>query len=465
MPSTSPPPARLPRALPVLGHALHLLRQPFSFLATARTLGDVVEIRLGPRPAYLVNSPDLIRRVLVGEAKKYGKGVQFDKLRPTLGNGLVTAAGEEHLKHRRLVQPAFHHARIAGYATVMRELSVDLAASWRDGHRIALDQELTGLALKIVGRTLFSTELGSEVVDEVLRSMPIILNGITKRAMLPQVLEKLPTPENRRFDGANRRLRRMIDRIVSRYRRDGVDHGDMVSMLLLARDEATGEGLSDAQVRDEAITMLLAGSETTSTLLSWVFHVLAQRPDLEARLHAEVDEVLGDEPDGPLTFEQLGRLGYTRRLVTETLRLYPPAWLITRRTNEPVTLGRFALPAGANVMFAQYSLHRDPAYYADPEVFDPDRWLPERAKGVPRPAFVPFGAGNRQCIGEGFAWAEAIVVLATVASRWRICPVPGFEVRMMPAATLRPDALPMIPRLRHRAAAADEVREFAGALR
>ncbi len=292
-------PTRLPRSLPLLGHALHLLRDPWTFLTTARSLGDIVEIRIGPRPAYLVNSPDLIRRMLVGDARKYSKGVQFDKLRPVLGNGLVTAAGEEHLRHRRLVQPAFHHSRIAGYAMVMREQSLEKAASWRDGAQIALDRELAQLALKIVGKTLFTTELGSEVVDEVIRSMPTVLGGITKRALAPKLLEKLPTAENRRFNEANVRLRGVVDRIIAEYRQSGTDHGDMVSMLLLARDDATGEGLDDAQVRDEVVTMLIAGTETTSTALSWVFHVMGQRPDVEARLHAEIDEVLGD---GPMTF-------------------------------------------------------------------------------------------------------------------------------------------------------------------
>jgi len=442
--------SRLPRALPLLGHAVHLLRDPFTFLTAARPLGDVVEIRIGPQPAYLVNSPDLIRQVLVKEAKKYSKGVQFDKMRPILGNGLVTAGGDEHLKHRRLVQPAFHHSRIAGYATIMRDLALEMTGSWRDGDRLALDQELSQLALNIVGKTLFSTEFGSEVIDEVLRSMPIFLEGVPKRALAPtSLLEKLPTPENRRFNEANRRLRGVLDRTIAEYRRSGVgsgvDHGDMISMLLLARDEATGEGLSDDQVRDEAVTMLLAGTETTSTLLSWVFHVLGQRPDIEAALHAEVGEVLGA---GTMTFEQIGRLAYTRRVVTEALRLYPPGWLISRRTNEPVTLGGLELPAGASIMFSTYSLHRDPAIHADPDTFDPDRWLPERAKQVPRPAFIPFGAGNRQCIGEGFAWTEAIIVLATVAGRWRMRPVPGVNVRMLPVLTLRPSELPMIPQPR-----------------
>jgi len=280
-------PAGLPRPLPLLGHALQLLWNPWEFPGAVRPLGDIVKIRIGPRPAYIVNSPDLIRRVLVVDA--------------------------------------------------MRELTAEKAASWRDGEQIALDQELMQLTLRIVGKTLFNTELRSAAVDEVVRSMPTVLSGITKRTFAPtKLLEKLPTAENRRFNQANRWLREVVDRIIAEYRRSEVDNGDVVSMLLLARDEETGEGMSDAQVRDEVVTMLLAGTETIADTLSWALHVLGQRPDVEARLHAEVDEVLGA---GEVTFEHIGRLPYVRRVISETLRLYPPAWLLTRRTSEPVTLG------------------------------------------------------------------------------------------------------------------------------
>jgi len=440
-------PARLPKSLPLLGHALHLLRTPWDFLAAARPVGGVVKIRIGPSPAYLVNDPALIRRVLVTDSKKYVKGVQFDRLRPIIGNGLVTAAGEEHLKHRRLVQPAFHHSRIAGYAATMRELAVQMTATWQDGAQIAVDQELAELALKIAGKTLFSTELGGAAVDEVVRSMPILLDGLTKRSLAPTtLLERLPTAGNRRFNEANRRVRQVVDRIIAEYRQSGVDHGDMVSMLLLARDAETGEGLSDHQVSDEVITMLLAATETTSNAMSWALHALGQRPDVEARLHAEVDAVLGDDE---LTVEHIGRLAYTRRVVTETLRLYSPAWLLSRRSTEPVTLGGHRLPAGASIMFSPYAVQRDPGLYAEADVFDPDRWLPERANEIPRPAFIPFGAGNRQCIGEGFAWTEAVVVLATIARHWRLRPaVRPEEVRMLPGATLTPSQLPMLSRRR-----------------
>ncbi len=437
---------RLPRSLPLLGHALALMRRPWDFFAAARPQGPVVEIRIGPRRAYLVNDPDLVRRLLVADGKKYAKGIQFDRLRGVIGNGLLTASGEEHLRQRRLVQPTFHRSRIAGYAETMRALAVAKTAGWRDGEQIAVDQELGELALTIAAKTLFSTDLGVVVVDEVIRSMPVVLDGLTARSLAPTtLLHKLPTPANRRFNQANHRLRAVVDKIIAEYRQRGVDHGDMVSMLLLARDDQTGEGLSDQQVSDEVIVMLLAATETTANAMSWALHVLGQRPDLEARLHAEVDAVLAD---GELTFDHLGRLAYTRRLVTETLRLYSPIWLLTRRTTEPVTLGPLRLPAGATVLFSPYAIHGDPRLYTDAELFDPDRWLPDRAGAIPRPAFIPFGAGNRQCIGEGFAWTEAIIVLATIARDWRLRPVPGTEVRMVPSATLTPSQLPMLPQRR-----------------
>ncbi len=422
---------------------MHFMRNPWDFLSAARDVGDVVKVRLGPSAAYIVNSPDLIRHILVVDPKNYGKGVQFDKLRPILGNGLVTAGGEEHLRHRRLIQPAFHHSRIGGYARIMSELAADKVDSWRDGVPIAVDKELAELTLKIVARTLFSTELGRDVVDEVVRSMPTVLNGLTKRALDPtQLMDKLPTAENRRFNQANRRLRAVVDRIIAGYRRSEVDHGDVVSMLLLARDESSGEGLGDSQVRDEVITMLLAGTETTANALAWALHVLGQRPDLEERLHQEVDEVIGD---GGIDVTDIGRLAFTRRVISETLRFRPPAWLLTRRTLRPVTLAGVPIGAGASIILSPYSLHRDPKLYAAADVFDPDRWLPGRADQIPRTGFIPFGAGNRQCIGEGFAWTEAIIILATIAWRWRLCPVPGVEVRMMPGATMEPSALPMTP--------------------
>jgi cytochrome P450 len=389
-----------------------------------------------------VNSPELIRRALVVEAQKFEIGVLLDKVKPAIGNGLITLRGAAHRRHRRLLQPAFHHSRIALYADVMRRLAAARADAWEEGQPVAADVEMMELAMAIVGKTLFSMDLGQDAVDEVVSSMPILLDGITKRMLAPtELLEKLPTADNRRFNAAVRRIHEVVDRIVADYRRTGLDHGDLVSMMLMARDEETREGLSNEQVRDEVLTMLAAGTQTTATTIAWALHTLSIRDDLQDRAYAEIRDVLGDRD---LVFEDIQRLDYVRRLVTETLRLYPPAWLLSRRATVEVTLGSQVLPPGASILFSPYAVHRDPATFRDPDLFDPDRWLPERAKEIPRPAFIPFGAGNRQCLGEGFAWVEATVVLATVLGRWRVRPVAGQTVRKVALATLGPSRLHLI---------------------
>jgi cytochrome P450 len=400
----------------------------------------VVRFRLGPQTVYWVNRPDLVRQVLT-DAGTFDKGMQADKLRIVVGDGLVTSMGEYHLRHRRLMQPAFHRARIEGYVGTMRDYTVDAVRRWRDGERIEADRRFAELTLQVVGKTLFSTTLGNAAVDEVMRSMPLVMHGVGLRIRDPFGLRGLlPTPANREFEAAIGRLRDVVDRIVAGYRAAGVDHGDVVSMLLLARDERTGEGLTDSEIRDEVLTLLAAGHETTANALSWAVRHLGQRPDLEARVHAEVDAVLGDRP---VSYEDIPALAFVHSVVLETLRLYPPAWILTRRTTAATTLGGVELPAGASVYFAPYALQRDPAAYPDPDAFDPDRWASD-GTGLPqRPSFVPFGGGRRQCIGDVFALTELVVVLATIAQRWRLVPVPGVPVRVDSTTVLKPDRLPM----------------------
>jgi len=443
MVTTKTRPATLPRPLPLLGHALRFRRQPLEFIESLRPLGDVVTIRLGPKPAYIVNSPDLVRRMLVTDAQAFqAGGVLLEKVKPFIGNGLITLRGATHRRHRRLLQPAFHRSQIARYAEVMRGLAADRAECWEAGRPVAVDVEMMELAMSVVGRTLFSMDFDRDEVDEVVRSMPILLDGIRKRMLAPtDLLEKLPTADNRRFNAAVRRIHEIVERIIADYRRTGLDHGDLASMMLMARDEETGEGLSDLQVRDEVLTMLAAGTQTTASTMAWALHVMSVRDDIQDRAYAEIREVLGDRD---VTFEDLERLDYLRRLLTETLRLYPPAWLLSRRASVEVALGEHVLPPGASIFFSPYSLHRDPSVYADPDRFDPDRWLPERASEIPRPAFIPFGAGARQCLGEGFAWVEATVVLATVLRRWSARPVVGQTIRKVALATLVPNHLPLI---------------------
>jgi cytochrome P450 len=448
MATTNVRPATLPRALPILGHALRFRRRPLEFLQSLRPLGDVVTIRLGWKPVYIINDPELIRRILVADAQKFEMGVLLEKVQPFIGKGLITLRGAAHRQHRRLLQPAFHHGRIAQYADVMHLLALARSDSWQDGTPVAMDVELMELAMAVVGKTLFSTDLNQDAVDEVIASMPILLDGIRKRVLAPtDLLEKLPTADNRRFYSAIRRIHQVVDRVVADYRRTGLDHGDLVSMMLMARDEETGEGLSNDQVRDEVLTMLAAGTQTTATTMAWALHIMSTRTEVQDRVYAEIRDVLGDRAP---TYQDLPRLEYLRRVVTETLRLYPPAWLLSRRASVEVTLGGHVLPAKAPVLFSPYAVHRDPGLYPEPDLFDPDRWSPERARTVLRPAFIPFGAGARQCLGEGFAWVEATVVLATLLNRWRVRPVPGHVVRAVALATLVPSQLKLIVERRGR---------------
>lgn len=439
----------LPRPLPLFGHALRFRRAPLEFIESLRPLGDVVVIRLGPNPVYIVNNPDLIRRVLVTEAQSFGAvGLLLEKVRPFIGDGLITLRGADHGRHRRMLQPAFHRSSIARYVDVMHRLAAERAGSWRDRQQIVADVEMMELATAVVGKTLFSLDLDQGLVDEVVASMPVLLDGIRKRLLAPtDLLEKLPTADNRRFKAAIQRVHQVVDRMIAEYRRTGVDHGDLASMMLMARDDNTGEGLSDEHIRGEALTMLAAGTQTTATTIAWALHILSVREDIQDRVYAEIHEVVGDRA---VAADDLDRLDYIRRLLSETLRLYPPAWLLSRRAAVDVNLGGHVLRSGASILFSPYAVHRDPNIYADAEVFDPDRWLPERAKQIPRPAFIPFGAGNRQCLGEGFAWVEATVVLATILARWRVRPVVGVTIRPVALATLVPSRLPLIVERRQR---------------
>jgi cytochrome P450 len=446
MATTKIRPARPPRPLPLLGHALQFMRQPLEFLESLRPFGDVVTIRLGPKRVYILNSPELIRRVLVTEASAFETGALLDKVRPFIGNGLITLRGTAHRQRRRMLQPAFHHGRIAGYAEVMRRLAVARADSWTDGTQIAADVEMMELAMAVVGQTLFSMDFDQDSVDDVVKSMPILLDGIRKRLLAPtDLLERLPTADNRRFNAAIRRIHEVVDRIIADYRQTGLDHGDLASMMLMARDEETGEGLSDLQVRDEVLTMLAAGTQTTASTIAWALHTMSIRDDIQETAYAEIRDVLGDRA---VAFEDLERLDYLKRVLSETLRLYPPAWLLSRRTATEVTLGDKVLPPGAAIFYSPYTVHRDPSVFPEPELFDPGRWQGERAKEIPRPAFIPFGAGTRQCLGEGFAWVEATVVLATILARWRVQPVADQTVRKLALATLVPNHLPLIVRRR-----------------
>ncbi|MFC9278924.1 cytochrome P450 [Streptomyces collinus] len=434
---------RAPGGLPLVGHAVQLARRPLEFLSSLPAAGDLVELRLGTKPAYLPCHPELVQQVL-RNARVYDTGGPVkDKARPILGNGLITSDWADHRRQRRMVQPAFHTARIAAYAVVMQDECGAQAETWRAGLPLDVADAMQALTARVTARALFSTEMAPHSVAEIQRSLPVMVRGAFRRAMDPTgLVARLPLAANREFDAALARLHGLIDGIVGDYRRSGEDRGDLLSALLAARDEEDGGAMTDQEVHDQVMTLLLAGVETTASALTWAWHLLAAHPEAEARLHAEVDEVLGGRvPE----YADVPRLVHTQRIFTETLRLYPPAWMYTRMTTEPTELAGHRLPAGADVLISPYVIHRMPEFFARPHVFDPDRWLPERAQEVTRGSYLPFGGGSRKCIGDVFGMTEATLALAALASRWRLRPVPGTTVTPRAEMSLTAGRLPMVP--------------------
>jgi cytochrome P450 len=447
MPTPTPTPTMFGR-VPLLGHAVTFALRPLKFLESARDRGDVVVFRLGTKPAYLVNTPELVREVLITQYHAFAKGGPiFEALAPLLGTGLVTSKETLHRRQRRLMQPAFHHAHIASYATTMSDVIAALSTSWRPGQILDVNHEMTTLTIAALSKCLFSQTPGFDVVATFQESMPTILKGVFTRTALPIAwLHRIPTPENRRYQAALRHLHDTVDQVITDYRTQDTDRGDLLTRLLLARDEETGESMSDQQIHDEVMTIMVAGTETTMVTLSWVFYVLGARPDIEKRIHAEVDDILHGRPAG---LDDIPRLTYVGRVIQEVLRVYPPVWMFTRRTVADVDLGGHHLPAGADVFISPYALHRNPRLFTEPDTVDPDRWLPKQVDDIRRGTCIPFGSGARKCIGESFATVETTLTLATLTSHWRLRPIPHRPPQPKPHTTYFPANLTMTVEPRH----------------
>ncbi|WP_409467705.1 cytochrome P450 [Streptomyces sp. HC307] len=422
----------VPGGPPLLGHALELFHRPLDFLTSLQDHGEVVVFRLGTRPAYMVTDAEVLKELLITRHSTFEKGGGFfESGMELVGNGLASSNGTFHLRQRRMMQQAFHHGRMSGYAQAALGAADELSDTWREGQVIDLAREFSGLTMRILARTLFS-DLDPEKAAEICRCMPLLVDGVARRAFLPvDFVHRLPLPVNRREAAAMRSLHRTVDGIIADYRASSLDQNDLLSALMLARDEHTGEGMGTQHIHDEIRTMMLAGTETSATTLHWAFALMSAHPDVEERVHAELAEVLGGDP---VHHSDLPRLEYLGRVVQEILRMYPTGWLLTRRTTVGTSLGGYRIPAGADVFFSPYAIHHDPPFFPSPERFDPDRWLPERARHIPRHAYLPFGAGVRKCIGESLAYRETTLVLATLAGRWRLRSLTGLP----PRTTLRP---------------------------
>jgi len=391
---------------------------------------------MGGQHMYFANHPDYIREVLVTHNSNFVKGRALQRAKRLLGQGLLTSEGDLHRRQRLLVQHAFHRQRIASYGSVMVEHADRASSRWKDGDTFEMDHEMTRLTLGIVAKTLFDADVDSEA-DEIGEAMTCIMQ-MFNLLMFPfaELIEKLPLPQVRRYERMRARLDSTIFRIINERRRSGEDRGDLLSILLLAQDEEDGRGgMSDTQVRDEALTLFLAGHETTANALSWTWYLLSQHPEVEKKLHEELDEKLqGRRP----TFEDIPRLSYTEMVVAESIRLYPPAWAIGRRSLLEQTIGNYVVPANAIVLLSPFVTHRDARFFPEPARFDPGRWTPEAKESRSQYSYFPFGGGPRRCVGEGFAWAEGILVLATLASSWRARLVAGQKVEPKALITLRP---------------------------
>jgi cytochrome P450 len=429
MTSSGHPPG--PR-LSALGALLALRRDPIGLFERAASFGDVSHLRLPGVGLYVVNDPELVHRVLTAGDRGFRKGPTMDAATLLLGQSLLTSSGEYHKRHRRLMQPIFHHDRIRSYAATMVELALRARERWQEGEPLDVHAEMSALTLAIVGRTLFASDIEAAEARDVAVAMREVLAQFD-RAFSPflQLSQRLPLPANRRFEAAKTSFDSTIRTLIARRRAAGLGGDDVLSLLLRARDEEAG--LTDEQVRDEALTLFLAGHETTANALTWTWYLLGRHRDVEERLHAELEGILGERN---VHAEDVPALACTRSVLAESMRLYPPAWAIGRRATEDHELGGYRVPSGSIVVVSPWLVHHDERWWPEASAFRPERW--EDPDKQQRRTYLPFGAGPRMCIGEDFARLESVLVLATVAQRWRFEPDPTHRVELQPVVTLRP---------------------------
>ena len=403
-------------------------RNPAAFLLwLSRNFGDISHFKVGRHHMYLLNRPDFIQDVLVTSHSGYVKGRVLQRAKMLLGEGLVTSEGEFHLNQRRMLQPAFHRDRLLQYTVTMVECAAAAQSRWSAGETRDMLEKMTRLTLAIVGKTLFSVDVENEAAA-VGRALTDV-QGAFDLMMLPfsGLLQHLPIPTVWRINRARRFLDATIYKMITERRRTGLDNGDLLSMLLLATDEdGTGSGMPDRQVRDEAMTLFLAGHETTANALTWTWYLLSRHPEVEARFHEELRTVLAGRAP---TFADIPNLRYTEMVLSESMRLYPPAWAIGRRAIQEMRIFNYVVPKNSICLLCPYTMHRHERYWPDPERFDPERFSPEGKQDRPRFAYFPFGGGPRVCIGERFAWMEGVLVLATIGQKWRFRLAPGQVVR------------------------------------
>ncbi|MBI4228696.1 MAG: cytochrome P450 [Deltaproteobacteria bacterium] len=425
-----------PKGLPLVGSLFDYFRDMLGFLRrTAQGYGDIAFFKLGSRQVYLLSHPDFIKDVLVTNNRNFQKSRALQRSKIVLGEGLLTSEGETHLRERRIIQPVFHHKRIKTYADVMTDFASRIGEHWENGEVVDIHKEMMRLTLAIVTKTLFGANVKSGE-DEIARCLTTVVNQFPRMLFpLSEYLDRLPIPGVRKFQNAMETLDKIVYSLIEERRGRSDEGEDLLSMLLSAQDEECGEGLTDSQVRDEAMTLFLAGQESTSNSLVWTWYLISRYPDIEKRLHDELDSQLGGRLPN---VEDLIKLPYTRKVFSESLRLYPPAWTVVRRAIEDYQVDGYVVPSGSDIYMSQYVVHHDPRFFSDPFRFDPERWNQDKCSSLPQFAYFPFGGGPRRCIGESFAWMEGMMLMATIASKWKMRLVPGQTIVPKPLITIRP---------------------------
>jgi cytochrome P450 len=420
----------------VLGSFREIMRDRLDVLTRyARDYGDVVRMRVGPARVTLVSHPELVEDVLVSRARLFHKGFNEQMVRPAAGNGIFLSEGDFWKRQRRMVAPPLHKARIAGYASTMVDVAERVVAGFADGEVRDLYEDMTGIGLAIAARTLFGVDVreAAGFASALSDLMACVKARIDSVVPLP---DWVPTPTLLRLKRSKRHLDTILyDAIRKRRGGAGPEREDLLTLLLTARDEDDGQGMTDQQLRDEAMTLFIAGFETSAINLAWALHLLSKHPRVADALRVEVGAALGDRPPSA---DDVGRLASVERVAREAMRLYPPAWIMDRTALEDLDLGGFRIPRGSQLWVSPWILHRDPRFWDDPEAFVPDRWQGDLQKRLPRFAYFPFGGGPRVCIGNAFAMMEVVLVLTTLVRRFRFDPVDGAAPRPDPGFTLRP---------------------------
>lgn len=418
------------------GHFFKFRKDPTAFLTELAKLGDVASFRMGGQQAFFLNHPELIRDLLVVNAHKFVKGRALQRAKRLLGEGLLTSEKESHLRQRRMMSPSFHRQRIAEYARTMIDYGEKMSNTWQHDDVRDIDKEMMHLTLRIVGKTLFNANVEDEA-DEVGGAMTELIE-MFNYLLLPfsELLEKLPIPQARRFNRAKETLDKIIYGIINERRKSGEDKGDLLSMLLMAQDEDDGATMTDQQVRDECLTLFLAGHETTANALTWTWYLLSNNPQAEKKLHAELDKVLNGRTP---TIEDYPNLKYTESVLAESMRLFPPAWALGRLAIEEHEFGGYRIPKNSLTLASMFVLHRDARFWENPSEFIPERWQNLSIKEASQKnIYFPFGGGVRRCIGEQFAWTEGVLLIATLARKWKMRLMPEQKIALNPLMTLRP---------------------------